>query len=441
MKFKEWLAEEGHEVKEPVLNEDGTVKEEGTSAETLAGFYNDFNEAKHKALEEAITAKNEELITELKEELKTSQIDQLKALNDALKAQGVAIKKLTATEKQERSEQGSVKDSLTANAAKLTAMARTMKNTPDVNSVREGEFSFKVAADMLISTNVSGGNVPVEQRLAGMNAIASRNIRLMDLVSRGTAESNVISWVYQANKDGAAGGTAEGATKNQIDFDLVVDSETVKKRTAYIKISDEMIGDIDFMASEINNELMRELMKDIENQVYQGDGTGTNLNGINTVATAFAAGSFATEVDNANKVDVLRVALNQIAIAEQGSATAILMHPSDVTSLLLEKVTTTDKRYIMALQEIASTRTLDGIPIVETTLVTVDDYLVGNFPLATVYDRGSIDIQVGLDGNDFTKNMRTVRAEWRGLVIVKNNDRTAFVTGDFTTDEAALETP
>ena len=81
------------------------------------------------------------------------------------------------------------------------------------------------------------------------------------------------------------------------------------------------------------------------------------------------------------------------------------------------------------------------VPIIPTTLVTGDKYLVGNFDLATVYDKGSVAINIGLDGNDFTKNMVTVLAEWRGLVIVKNNDRTAFVTGDFSVDAAALETP
>ena len=94
--------------------------------------------------------------------------------------------------------------------------------------------------------------------------------------------------------------------KNQIDFDLVVASETVVKRTAFIKVSDEMVDDISFMASEINNELMRELLKDVENQVYQGNGVAPNMNGIRTVATAFAAGSFAGTVDNANIVDVLK---------------------------------------------------------------------------------------------------------------------------------------
>jgi len=61
--------------------------------------------------------------------------------------------------------------------------------------------------------------------------------------------------------------------------------------------------------------------------------------------------------------------------------------------------------------------------------------------LATVYDKGSISIEVALAGDDFTKNLRTVRAEWRGVCIVKTNDRGSFITGDFTTDKAAIETP
>lgn len=425
------------------LEEKKTTEEEFNklSAEKKAEIYNEFNEENakaFKALADDVESTKEE-IAKAKDELRDAQSEQLKTLNEALKQQGVAIKKLTDAEKNSiNTSNKSIKDLLKENNDSLKDLAG--KGEDGEKGIRNGEFSFKVAADMLISTNVSGGNVPVEQRLSGFDTIASRNVRLMDLLSRGAAASNVISWVFQANKDGSAGGTSEGASKNQIDFDLVVNSETVKKRTAFIKVSDEMVDDIDFMASEINNELMRELMKDIESQTYEGDGTGNNLNGVRTVATAFAAGTFALTVDNANKVDVLRVALNQIAIAEQDSATAILMHPSDVTSLLLEKVTTTDKRYIDALQEIASNRSLDGVPIITTTLVTVDEYMVANFPLATVWDKGAIDVQVGLDGNDFTKNMRTIRAEWRGLVILKNNDRTAFVKGDFSVDAAALET-
>jgi len=407
------------------------------TAEELAGYYNQknaFTSEEIKALKESAKTSNE-VAEELKVKLATleaDKIEQLKSLNETLKQHGVAIKKLTEQEKSDRTEKGeTIFDSLKKHVDLLTEMKED----------RNKSVSFKAAAPMLISTNVSGGNVPVEQRLAGINNIASRRIRLFDIVSRGAAESNVISWVYQANKDGAAGGTAEGALKNQIDFDLVVNSETVKKRTAYIKISKEMLGDISFMETEVNNELMRELVKDVENQVYQGNNTGSNMNGIRTVATAFAAGTFAASVDNANIVDVLRVAMNQVKLADQDGVNYILMNPSDVTSLKLVKVGSTDDRYIDQLQLVAGQLSLDGVNIIESTLVAQDDYLVGNFDLATIYDRGMVEMSVGYENDDFTKNLVTILAEWRGLVVVKNNDRTAFVKGDFTTDKAALETP
>ncbi len=403
------------------------------SAEEMAGLYNEFNEKTQTELNEAIEAKaSKEDIVSLEKSLKDNQAEQMKALNSTLKEYGVAIKKLSTDEKAAKAgESVSIFKSLEANKEGLV-------------SIKEGNaksIQFKAAADMLISTNVSGGNVPVEQRIPGMNALASRQVRLLDIVSRGTAESNVISWVSQANKDGAAGGTAEGALKNQIDFDLVVSSETVVKRTAFIKVSDEMVDDISFMASEINNELMRELLKDVEAQVYEGNGTAPNLNGIRTVATAFAAGTFAGTVDNANLVDVLRVAINQVKIANQDMPNFILLHPSDVTALKMIKVGSADDRYIDQLQMVAGQLSLDGVSIIESTLVTQDEYLVGAFNLATVYDKGSISIEVGLDGDDFTKNLRTVRAEWRGACVVKTNDRGSFIAGDITTDKAALETP
>jgi len=405
----------------------------GKTAEEMAGLYNEYNEKAQSDLTEAISAKaSKEDIQAIEKSLKDNQAEQMKALNSTLKEYGVAIKKLSTEEK-------------VAKAGESVSIFKSLENNREsLIAIKEGNaksVQFKAAADMLISTNVSGGNVPVEQRIPGMNAIASRQVRLLDIVSRGTAESNVISWVSQANKDGAAGGTAEGAIKNQIDFDLVVASETVVKRTAFIKVSDEMVDDISFMASEINNELMRELLKDVENQVYQGNGVAPNMNGIRTVATAFAAGSFANAVDNANIVDVLRVAMNQVKLADQAMPNYILMNPSDITSLKLIKVGSTDDRYIDQLQLVAGMLSLDGVPIIESTLVSQDDYLVGAFDLATVYDKGSVSIEVGLDGSDFTDNMRTVRAEWRGATVVKTNDRTAFIAGDFTTDKAALETP
>jgi hypothetical protein len=411
-------------------------------AEEMAKLYNEYNDEARKALEDAVAkSASKEDIESLKTELANAQKEQMISLNKTLKEYGLAIEKLNKnnSDRSLTSNASSVKEALNSeeNKAKLAALKGLNKGNAEQSGIT---FEIKAAGTMLESTNISGGNVPVEQRIPGLNLIATRKVRLMDLFAKGAASSNIISWVYQANRDGAAGGTAEGDTKNQIDFDLVVASQAVVKRTAFIKVSTEMLDDIDFIQSEINNELMRLLMLDVESTSYSGNGTAPNMNGIRTVATAFAAGTFAGTVDNANEADVLTVAMNQIALANQEAPNAILMNPSDITKLKLYKVSATDRRYVDRLMFIGETLTLDGVPMIATTLVTAGTYLVGNFNMSTLYQKEAVTINMGLDGNDWTKNLRTIIAEWRGALVTKNNNRTAFVKGTFSTDIAALET-
>ena len=422
----------------PAFLESKGIKEsdfEEYSAEKMAEVYNDFNVAKHEELSNAITDKvSKEDINELRSELIENQNNQMKALNEALKAQGVAIKKLTEKEKTELPK-GTLKETLKNQLEALKAEKGASKG--EAGKVNF-EVAFKAVGDMTFA-NVTGGNIPVEDRLPGVEMIPSRRLRLLDVISMGNTTSNVVSWVDQQNQEGAAGGTAEGAAKNQIDFDLVVTSESVKKRTAYIKVSTEMLDDISYMETLIRTELIKELMKDVENQVLQGNNTGQNLNSISEMSTPWAAGAFVDTVVAPNVVDVLTTANNQIKLAEHDGANAYLLNPSDVTAMRLVKAT--DNQYIDRLQEANGQMSLDGVPVIETTLVNQDEFFAGEFNLDLLIAKESIGIDIGLDGNDFTKNMRTVIAEWRGLNLIKLNSRTAFVKGEIAAAIADLLKP
>jgi HK97 family phage major capsid protein len=402
-------------------------------AEEMAALFMEFNEVKGEEIAKAIEANSNEVST-LQKQMNEALTVQMGQMNEALKAQGLEIKKLSQEEKAETSKgfDEQIRTGLKAN----------LENLQTLKSSKNGGFKMevKVPGTMTFGTNVSGGNIPVEDRIEGLNMVKTRRVSMLDLMTSRTTSSNVVSWVYQANIDGGAAQTGEGLVKNQMDFDLVVAEESLKKTTSFIKISTEMLDDIDWIEGEIRTELMRQLLLTVESQAYSGDGTNNNLNGIRTVASAFAAGSFAGAIDNANEVDVLTVAINQIDVANQDEPTTILMHPTDVTKLMVTKLSSTDKRYVDRLIQVGSNLTLDGVPIIKTTLVTEGDYLVGNFPLALLVNKGGISFDIGLDADDFSKNLRTILVEWRGLVIVKNNDRAAFVAGDFATDKAALET-
>lgn len=413
---------------------------EGMSALELQGYYTEkFNheknelEARIKALEvEKEGAKYEALSEEVKA-LKESKIE---SLENALKMQGVVLEKIKSGElsgAKAREIEGSVEKALSENVENFK---KAKNGRHDFNF----ELDVKAVGDMTFAANLSGGNMPQAQRLEGVNNIAEREARIYSIVPKLTVSGNTVDWVYETAQEGAAAGTAEGATKNQIDNNFVVTSVSLLKQTAYLKVSTEMLDDVAFMATWLRNKLVVRLFLRVDSQVLVGGGTGTDLNGIYTQATAFAAGTFALAVDNANNVDSLVVAANQIRLANHNGSLTIVMHPSDVTALKLVKLSSTDKRYVERLMLVGSTLMMDGIPIIETTAMTAGTFLIGDFSKALLAEKGSISVEVGLDGNDFTKNMRTILGEWRGEVIIENNDTTAFVKGTFATTNAALET-
>ena len=405
---------------------------EGMTAEELAGYYNEYNDFQRKEIEAKIEAKaSDSEVKELRTKLDNVIEQQVKTLNEALKEQGLKIKKLTDAEKTEKALTtfGTVHKALTENKEILQKIK---------DGARESiKFSVKAVGNMTITTNVTG-EIPQGQREAGLNIIATRVPLMQGLIQRGVATSNLIQWVEQTGKEGGAGGTAEGIAKNQADFDLVLASEEVVKRTVYIKASEEMLEDIDFMTSEINNELLRLLSLDIDNQILNGDGVAPNLNGIMTQATAFAAGTFANTINNANNWDVLKVAINQVMIAHF-EPNVIIMHPSDVTAMQLSK--DGQDAYLLPPFTSAEGLTVSGIRIVPTTVMTAGDYLVMDGTRASTFWKKDVTIEVGWENDDFTKNFRTILAEARLALRIKGNDTGAFVYGDFTTDKAALETP
>lgn len=377
------------------------------------------------------------------------KVDKLMSENDPEKIE--ALKSELNELKEAASLQGKVLNALKAN----TLSGRTVNGIEDSISKAftehkedfaksakgKHEFGFtinKTVGDYTFANNVTG-TVPQAQRLPGVNDIAERVAVTYNLCNRFTTDRNVVEWVYETAQEGTPGSTAEGATKNQIDNNFVVASESLKKYTAYLKVSTEMLDDASFMEMWLRNKLILRLFLAVDDAVLNDAGAGNDLDGLLNQSTAFAAGTFANTVYNANDVDSLTVAINQIKIANQDTGNlAIMMHPSDVTALKLEKVSTTDKRYVEKLSMVGDSLSLSGVPIVENVNITAGDFLVGDFSKANIVEKGSISVEVGLDGNDLTKNMRTFVAEWRGALFVENNNTTCFVTGTFATTNAAL---
>tara|TARA_R110002020_G_scaffold453632_1_gene668619 strand:- start:13948 stop:15216 length:1269 start_codon:yes stop_codon:yes gene_type:complete len=322
---------------------------------------------------------------------------------------------------------------LTENKEALSAL----KEGDNKSSVR---MTMKAAGNMLLSTNiVDNAQIPQAERESGITRVIRRNPFLLELVNVGTINSNLWEWVQQVNPDGDADMTQEGAKKAQVDFDLALASAQVRKVTAFIKVSKEMLDDVDLIEGEINQELTELINLKIDSQLLTGNGLSQNLVGLLENATPFSPGTFATgsanEVSTPTKQDVLRVAINQIDVA-QFSANYILLHPSDAASMDLQKAT--DGHYILPPFSSSANTSVKGVPVVTNVGVSEGSYLVGDFTKSGVRFKEGMTMDVGYENDDFTKNFVTILAEARLVHRVKSNHYPAFVTGDFETDAASI---
>ena len=258
------------------------------------------------------------------------------------------------------------------------------------------------------------------------------------LIPTATTGSNTIDWIENDVKTDSSASRAEDDVIPEGSLEYVERSVKLKNYAEYIKVSNEALSDYSFLSSEISSELMNDLNLLLSNQILSGTGLTTNMQGLLTIAKAFDAGNFENLVADANFLDVLRVAGNQIMSAGKGRFTPnfAIVNPEDLTKMHLTKDTT--GQYVLPGWQADNGLRLAGIRIIANTAMTADTYLVGDFNRCKLFLKNGIDVQIGLEGSDFKYNRVSIRATLRAALMVKTFDQFAFVTGTFSGDRASL---
>lgn len=301
-----------------------------------------------------------------------------------------------------------------------------------------GRYSLTKQVGTFTGANVAAG-IPQPQYDPGVNDTPKRTFVLRALSNVGTILSDVIKWVEKVTGEGGAGMTAEGTAKTQVDWDYALGSADVKKITSYIKISEEMLADLNFINSEINNELSYLINKKEEDQLLAGVGTTVYLNGITKYAQTLDLASLNGTVPLANEIDCLGAAITQIYTNMEGSAVpnAIVLNPVDQYILKYAQKTNTGE-YLMPTFFMADGTQVDGVRIYTSTAVTAGNFLVADMNKFYVKDREPLRIEFGWENDDFTKNLVTIRGEKRLVSYVKANDVEAFIYDSFVNAKAFL---
>ncbi len=245
------------------------------------------------------------------------------------------------------------------------------------------------------------------------------------LLMQGRTGSNLIQYVQETGYQNMAAPVAEGASKPQSDLSMDLVDTPVRTIAHWIKASVQVLADIPLLQSYIDGRLRYGLEYVEEAQILAGDGTGQNLEGLIPQATAFDTNLLKSDDQ---QVDILRRAILQVRIAEY-AASGIVLNPVDWADI--ETLKDANGRYLFGNPGQSIQPRMWGLPVVDTNAMPAGHFMVGAFNLAAqVFDREDANVQVSTeDGDNFTKNMVTIRAEERVALAVFRPQ--SFVYGAF----------
>jgi HK97 family phage major capsid protein len=228
------------------------------------------------------------------------------------------------------------------------------------------------------------------------------------LVSVGTRQAANTLYARETTTSlkGSAAPRSKGAPKptTNITYESV---QSIAQSIAHlVKVAEEDLNDIAALRQTIEQRGINQILATEEDQVVNGNGTAPNLLGIlNTTGVVTATQGTDTLIDAIVKL---------IGTLEGNGAnvTTIAVNPSRWADLVLAKDTTG------AYLNVVVDDRLFGVPIVRSPFVAANRVIVGDNRYATLWRVQGVTVAVGTEGDDFARNLVSIRIEERAALDV-----------------------
>lgn len=293
----------------------------------------------------------------------------------------------------------------------------------------------KAAADITVGAFVGTASdlVPNPVVESGLNEAPRAELNVMNYADTQSTSSPVIHWINKVNPEGNALFIGEGDLKPLRDFQIAKETSNAKKIAVRFRVSTEALDDIPFLAAEIRKDGIQEVNEQTAAKLLTGTGTGDEPKGLTLYAVPYTLTSVKGE--DPDRFGAIRAAIAQIR-SMKFRANAAFVNPIDAANMDLKKGA--NGQYVLPPFTTSDGQRVGATAIVESDEIPVGKVLVGDMSRFHIrYYKGK-QVQIGLDGDDFSHNMRTVLVEQRLHAYVKSVDNGAFVYDDFANIIAAL---
>lgn len=282
---------------------------------------------------------------------------------------------------------------------------------------------FKAATDTQVTGGADGGLGVLLTDVDRSIVQAYRRPTVTGLFGQGSISGQAITYFVEGAREGNFATVAEAGKFEQLHYaDPTPVTDALSKIAGFIKLSDEMMEDLDFLVSEINGRLIYDLSLVEETQVLSGDGVGNNLLGLlnrdGVQTTTATAETLADEVFKS---------MTKISNATGLQADALVINPADYEGLRLSK--DSNGQYYgggffagqYGVGGVPEQPPVWGLRTVVSPAVEIGAPVVGAFnTAATLYRKGGVAVEASNSNeDDFTSGLVTVRAAERLALAVR----------------------
>jgi HK97 family phage major capsid protein len=289
--------------------------------------------------------------------------------------------------------------------------------TSQFEAFRSGA-SQKARAELKNTVTNTIGNTYSDRR-PGVVSGAFRTLTIEQLLTALPTSSNAVDYVRENVFTNSAAETAEGAVKPESALTTTAVTEPVATVAHWIKISKQLASDNAALSAYINTRMVYGVNLRVENQIINGNGTAPNMSGFTKAGNFTAHGYTAAALGaGATRLDLIRKIIADCWSADF-PADAIVLNPADWAAIELLK--DSQGRYLIGEPKTEGTPRLWGLPVAVSNAITVDNVLVGSMAMAaTFYNREGVVVELSdSDGDNFQRNLVTVRAERRCMLAVE----------------------
>lgn len=224
--------------------------------------------------------------------------------------------------------------------------------------------------------------------------------------SRELAFTNNAAAQYDASPE-----AFEGVTKPEsaLTFELV--TARVPTIAHWVKTSRQALDDQPALQAFLDMRLRYGLELKLESQIISGSGTGGEMTGLATAATAFTPATGDSGLDSVSKA---------LALLENAGFTpdCVVLNPVDFGALQRAKTTTNE--FILGDPAAATAPVLWGVPVFKSASVASGKFLAADLASsAALFIRQDASVLMSdSDGTNFVQNLVTVLAELRAVLGV-----------------------